>query len=99
MSRVDAHRALKNSLFLFVRMVVVLIIGLYTSRVVLRTLGFEDYGIYNVVGSVVMFFTFLNTALTEATSRFLTYELGRGDPGKLGARIRWRSTRTSCSRF
>lgn len=84
MSRVDAHRALKNSLFLFVRMVVVLIIGLYTSRVVLRTLGFEDYGIYNVVGSVVMFFTFLNTALTEATSRFLTYELGRGDPGKLG---------------
>ena len=61
----------------------VLFIGLYTSRVVLRTLGFEDYGIYNVVGSVVMFFTFLNTALTGATSRFLTYELGGGDPEKL----------------
>ena len=83
MSQVDAHRALKNSLFLFARMVVVLFIGLYTSRVVLRTLGFEDYGIYNVVGSVVLFFTFLNTALTGATSRFLTYELGGGDPKKL----------------
>ena len=83
MSQVDAHRALKNSLFLFARMVVVLFIGLYTSRVVLRTLGFEDYGIYNVVGSVVLFFTFLNTALTGATSRFLTYELGGGDPQKL----------------
>ena len=84
MSQDDAHRALKNSLFLFARMVVVLILGLYTSRVVLRTLGFEDYGIYNVVGSVVMFFTFLNTALTGATSRFLTYELGSGDSEKLG---------------
>ena len=83
MARDDAHRALKNSLFMFVRMAVVLLIGLYTSRVVLRTLGIEDYGIYNVVGSVVMFFTFLNTALTGATSRYLTYELGAGRPDRL----------------
>ncbi len=83
MAQADAERALKNSVFLFVRMAVVLVIGLYTSRVVLRTLGFEDFGIYNVVGSVVLFFTFLNTALTGATSRYLTYELGSGTPDSL----------------
>lgn len=64
-------------------MVVVLLIGLYTSRVILRTLGFDDYGIYNVVGSVVIFFSFLNTALTNATSRYLTFELGADNRDKL----------------
>lgn len=76
MSSQDAKRAIKNTFFLFIRMVIVLLIGLYTSRVILRVLGFDDFGIYNVVGSVVIFFSFLNNALTNATSRFLTYELG-----------------------
>lgn len=83
MSQENATKALKNTLFLYIRMFVVMIIGLYTSRVILNTLGFEDYGIYNVVGSVVVFFSFLNAALTNATSRYLTYELGAGDKRRL----------------
>jgi O-antigen/teichoic acid export membrane protein len=83
MSQKNATQALKNTLFLYVRMLVVMIIGLYTSRVILSTLGFEDFGIYNVVGSVVIFFSFLNAALTNATSRYLTYELGTGDRKRL----------------
>lgn len=58
-------------------------VSLYTSRVVLRTLGVEDYGIYNVVGGVVAMFSFINATMSSATSRFLTYELGRGDQKKL----------------
>ena len=83
MSQQDASRALKNTLFLFLRMGVVLVINLYLSRVVLAMLGINDYGLYNVVGSVVWFFTFLNFALTNATSRYITYELGVGDVGKI----------------
>lgn len=72
----NSQRIIKNTGFLFVRMLLVLVVGLYTSRVVLRTLGFEDFGIYNVVGSVVLMMAFLRNALTNATSRYLTYELG-----------------------
>ena len=60
-----------------------MVIGLYTSRVVLATLGVEDYGIYGVVGSVVGMFGFLNTSMAGATSRFLTFELGRGSQERL----------------
>lgn len=58
-------------------------IALYTSRVVLDVLGVEDYGIYNIVGGVVAMLSFLSSALTGATSRFLTYELGRNDQVRL----------------
>ncbi len=58
-------------------------ISLYTSRVVLQTLGVEDYGIYNVVGGVVIMFSFLNDGMTVSTLRFLTYELGKGNEQKL----------------
>lgn len=58
-------------------------VGLYASRVVLYTLGVEDYGIYNVVGSVVVLFSFLQSALNNATYRFLAFELGKGDPVQL----------------
>ncbi len=54
-------------------------VSLYTSRVVLNALGVEDYGIYNVVGSVVTMFAFLNGALVTTTQRYLTFELGKGD--------------------
>lgn len=79
----DSKRLARNTALLFVRMVFVLILTLFTSRVVLKTLGFDDFGIYNVVGSVVIFFAFLKNALTNATSRYLTFELGRGDELKL----------------
>ena len=72
-------RIAKNTLMLYIRMVLTLGVGLYTSRVILRVLGIEDYGIYNIVGGVIVLFSFLNSALTQATQRFLTYELGRND--------------------
>lgn len=59
------------------RMILVLIVGLYTSRVVLKVLGVDDYGIYSVVGSVVVFLTFLKMALTNATYRNIAIEIGR----------------------
>mgnify|MGYP006917312885 FL=1 len=54
-------------------------VGLYTSRVVLQTLGLEDFGIYNIVGGVVVLFTFINNAMASATQRHLSYELGKKD--------------------
>ena len=72
-------RIAKNTIFLYLRMFVTMLIGLYTSRVILQVLGVEDYGIYQVVGGVIAFFTFLNSTMAAATQRFLTYELGRGD--------------------
>lgn len=70
-------RIAKNTLMLYIRMLLTLGVSLYTSRVVLQVLGVEDYGIYNVVGGVIVLFSFLNGALTQATQRFLTYELGQ----------------------
>lgn len=64
-------------------MLLSIIVSLYTSRVVLNTLGVEDYGIYNVVGGVVAMFTFLNSSMSGATSRFLTFEMGKKDFTKL----------------
>lgn len=64
-------------------MFLTMIVGLYTSRVVLATLGVEDYGIYGVVGGVVAMMGFLNASMSGATSRFLTFELGRGDKRRL----------------
>lgn len=76
-------RIAKNTMMLYIRMLISMIVSLYTSRVVLNTLGAEDYGIYSVVGGVVAMFGFLNGAMSGATSRFLTYEMGRGDEQKL----------------
>ena len=83
MAESNAQRVAKNTGFLFIRTFLVLLVTLYTSRVVLRTLGFEDFGLYNVVGSVVVFFSFLQTALNNATYRYLAYELGTGNSEKL----------------
>lgn len=72
-------RIAKNTLLLYGRMLLIMAVSLYTSRVVLNALGVEDYGIYNVVGSVVTMFAFLNGALVTTTQRYLTFELGKGD--------------------
>ena len=83
----DGHssnrRIAKNALMLYIRMFLTMIVGLYTSRVVLNTLGVEDYGIYGVVGGVISMMGFLNASMSGATSRFLTFELGRGDQKRL----------------
>lgn len=68
-----------NAIYLYIRMILVLIVNLYVTRIVLRNLGVEDFGIYNIVGSIVIFFSFLRVALTNATSRYLTFELGRNN--------------------
>lgn len=68
----------KNTAFLYFRMLFSMGITLYTSRLILTTLGIEDFGIYNVIGGMVSMFLFLNTAMSSATSRFLTFEIGKG---------------------
>jgi O-antigen/teichoic acid export membrane protein len=73
----------KNTILLYFRMALMMLINLFTSRVVLQTLGVEDYGIYNVVGGVVVMFTFLNDGMTTSTLRFLTFELGKGNQQRL----------------
>lgn len=73
----DNKRIAKNTIYLYIRTIVVLIVSLYTSRVVLQVLGAEDLGIYNVVGGIVALMSFFQAAQTKATSRFITYELGK----------------------
>ncbi len=83
MPRIDNKRVAKNAVALTVRMVLVTFVGLFTSRIVLGALGVEDYGIYGVIGGVVGMASFLNTSMAGATSRFITFELGREDLTKL----------------
>lgn len=77
----DNHnrRIAKNTMMLYVRMLITMLIGLYTSRVVLATLGISDYGLYNVVGGVVVMFNFVQGTIAGGTQRFLTFEIGRGN--------------------
>ena len=76
-------RIAKNTLLLYVRMLFLMVVSLFTSRVILNTLGVEDFGIYNVVGGIVAMFTIISGSLTSAISRFLTFELGQGAKEKL----------------
>ena len=72
-------RIAKNTLMLYVRMILIMLVSLYTSRVILKALGVEDFGLYNVVGGVVVLFTFINNAMVTSTQRFLNFEIGRND--------------------
>ena len=80
---VNNKRIAKNTLLLYFRMILIMGVSLYTSRIVLNTLGVEDYGIYNVVGGIVIVLSFLNGAMAGATQRYLNIELGRKDYEKL----------------
>jgi len=80
---VNNKRIAKNTLFLYFRTLVIMLITLYTSRVILNVLGVEDYGIYNVVGGVVAMFSVISGALSSAISRFITFELGKGNKERL----------------
>lgn len=79
----NSKKIAKNTIYLYVRMLVTMIISLYTSRIILKALGIDDYGTYQAVGGIIGFLTFINGALSGGTSRFLTYELGRGNKVKL----------------
>ena len=73
----------KNTFFLYFRMMFTMLVTLYTSRVILQMLGVNDYGIYQTVGGVAVILSFISTALSSGSSRFLTYELGKKDEDKL----------------
>lgn len=77
------NRIAKNTILLYVRMLVIMVVTLYTSREVLNVLGVEDFGIYNVVGGVVTMLSFLNSSLTTSTQRFLNYEMANNDAKSL----------------
>lgn len=79
----DNKRMAKNTIFLYIRTIVVLLVSLYTSRVVLQVLGAKDLGIYNVAGGIVTMMSFFQAAQTKATSRFITYELGKHSSNKI----------------
>lgn len=79
----DNKRIAKNTIFLYIRTIVVLLVSLYTSRVVLQVLGAKDLGIYNVAGGIVTMMSFFQAAQTKATSRFITYELGKHSSNKI----------------
>lgn len=79
----DGKRIAKNTMFLYIRMLFIMGVSLYTSRVVLDKLGVDDFGLYNVVGGIVGMLAFLNGTLSNGTSRFLTFELGTGDRQRL----------------
>ena len=70
-------RIAKNTMFLYFRMLILMLVSLYTSRVVLSALGVVDYGIYNVVGGVVTLFTFVNGGMISATQRYMHRRIGR----------------------
>ena len=76
-------RIAKNTLILYIRMFFIMLISLYTSRIVLSTLGVEDYGIYNVVGGVIAMMGILNGAMSTSVQRFLNFETGAGDGERL----------------
>ena len=82
-SSVNNKRIAKNTLFLYLRMLVVMGIGLYTVRAILHLLGVVDYGIYNVVGGVVAMFAILSGSLSASISRFITFEIGKGNVDRL----------------
>lgn len=78
----NTKRIAKNSVFLYGRTIITMIISLYTSRIILRALGVDDFGIYNVVGGFVMMFSLLSGSLSAATQRFITFELGENNNKK-----------------
>lgn len=78
-SQYSSKRILKNTVVLYIRMIVVTIVSFFTVRITLQVLGVEDYGIYNVVGGIVAFLGILSATMSSATQRYLAFDLGRND--------------------
>lgn len=79
----ENKRIAKNTLLLYFRQIIVMVISLYTSRIVLSTLGVIDFGIYNLVGSIVIMFTFIRSSMGNATNRYIAYAIGKNDKDRL----------------
>lgn len=82
-SYINNKRIAKNTALLYIRTLIVMLITLYTSRIILKALGVEDYGVYQVIGGMVAMFTMISGSLSAAISRFITYEIGKGNKDKL----------------
>jgi len=82
-SSINNSRIAKNTILLYVRTLFVMIVTLYTSRVILQVLGVEDYGVYQVVGGMVAMFAVISTSLSAAISRYITFEIGTGNDERL----------------
>lgn len=83
MSEQSNRKIAKNTIMLYIRSLLIMVVSLYTVRIVLSTLGIEDFGIYNVVGGVVISLGIISTSLSGASSRFIAYAIGKKDPDLL----------------
>jgi O-antigen/teichoic acid export membrane protein len=80
----NSARIVKNTLMLYFRQILIMLVSLYTVRVVLNVLGAVDYGIYQVAAGVVSMFGFLSGSMATASQRYFSFEIGRGDFEQLG---------------
>lgn len=78
-SNSNNKRIAKNTLYMYIRMIVVMIVSLFTTRIVFNALGIDDYGLYNIVGAIIVLFGFINSGLTTATRRYITTEIATGN--------------------
>lgn len=76
------NKIIKNTIILYIKLIVTTVVGLYSSRFILKALGIDDYGLYVVIGGVVTIMNFLSTVMTTTSYRFITVELGKGDKGE-----------------
>lgn len=83
MGETNVNRVAKNTMYMYMRMILLMLISLYTSRILLQQLGVEDYGVFNVVGSIIAIFSNLRGLFTSSIQRFLNYEIGKGNEEKL----------------
>ena len=97
MEKINNKRILKNLLLLYLRLFFVMLVSLYTSRVILQALGVVDFGIYNVVGGVVALMSILNGAMSSSIQRYYSYEIGRDDSESLRKTFCISVNRTSLS--
>lgn len=79
----NTKRIAKNTLLLYIRMILLILVQLYTVPIILKTLGIEDYGIYNVVGGIVTMFSFIGGSLASGSQRFISYEIGKNNKERL----------------
>ena len=79
MQQADNQKLAKNTVFLYIRMIVVMFVTFFTTRILLSTLGVEDFGIYNVVCGFVTMFSFLNTSMANGVQRFYSFAIGKND--------------------
>ncbi len=83
MSHINTHRIFTNSVVLYIRVLISMLISLWTTRIVLNALGVSDYGVYNVVAGFVLMFSIVSSSLSASISRYITYELGHGNLDRL----------------